>query len=90
MARTYLIVDDSLNATHTTRELLEQQGEDPADITVTHTALDALRRVREQSFDVILLDIDLPDMGGHELAKDLREEAPEIRGRGADRVERGG
>lgn len=51
------------------------------DIVVTgeaETALDALRMVREQTFDVALVDIALPDKNGLELLKQFRAEQPKL------------
>ena len=42
------------------------------------TALDALRMVREQTFDVALVDIALPDKNGLELLKQFRTEQPKL------------
>jgi DNA-binding NtrC family response regulator len=43
------------------------------------TADDALRLVRERPFDVALLDVKMPGMGGIELRRRLEELAPEMK-----------
>lgn len=42
------------------------------------TALDALRMIRAQTFDVALVDIALPDKNGLELLKQIRVEQPKL------------
>jgi DNA-binding response OmpR family regulator len=42
------------------------------DVTTASTGADALECAHEQSFDVILLDVMLPDLGGFDVAEELR------------------
>lgn len=64
-----LVVDDAPGATQTLRWLLETDG---------HTVVEAgtgegcLQALREASFDAVLLDLGLPDMGGHAVARQIR------------------
>jgi CheY-like chemotaxis protein len=43
-----------------------------------HDGADALRELRNRSFDVVLADLKMPNMGGIELLKILRDEQPEL------------
>lgn len=79
MASNLLIVDDVLTVTQASRNLLEQTGTTSDDILTAHTATEAMQLFREHHPGTILLDVGLPDMGGHELAKDLEEVDPEAR-----------
>jgi len=65
-----LVVDDNVDAARTLGMLLETAGHA---VTIEHSAGAALARAGEESFQVILLDIGLPDMSGHALAEALRQ-----------------
>ena len=65
-----LVVDDNVDAAQTLGMLLETAGHK---VTVEHSAQGALARAGEGRFDIILLDIGLPDMSGHELAGALQQ-----------------
>jgi len=65
-----LVVDDNIDAAQTLGMLLETAGHA---VTVEHSAKAALARAGEGRFDIVLLDIGLPDMSGHELAGALRQ-----------------
>lgn len=65
-----LVVDDNVDAARTLGMLLEAGGHQ---VAIEHAAQAALARARQQPFDVILLDIGLPDMSGHVLAGALRQ-----------------
>lgn len=74
---TVLLVDD-----HTVvRDGIRLMLGTARDIAVTgeaDTALGAMRMIREQAFDVALVDIALPDRNGLELLKQLRAEQPKL------------
>src|SRR3990172_175077 len=67
---TVLVVDDEDIICDLVCEGLAEQGY--ACYTASN-ADDALARLKRQSFDVVLLDIRLPDMSGMELLKTIRE-----------------
>lgn len=67
----YLVVDRSLTVTRRVRKLLEREGVDPDRIHEAFTAEDAFRLFKRHRPEATVLAMDLPDMGGHELAKDL-------------------
>ena len=64
-----LVVDDYPNAAESMSNLLTSKGYD-VDFAVTGT--EALRKVSILNPDIILLDLDLPDMSGFSVANDLR------------------
>ena len=64
-----LVVDDNIDAASTLKALLEALGHR---VTTENGSLAALRQVEAALFDVILLDIGLPEMDGYELARRLR------------------
>ena len=63
--KTALIVDDST----VTRSLIRAAIEDidEIDITEAHSGFEALKILPRQSFDIILVDINMPDINGLEL-----------------------
>ncbi|BDT58320.1 hypothetical protein MasN3_18140 [Massilia varians] len=64
-----LVVDDNVDAAETLGLLLAAHGHE---VVVEHEPLRALERARRVAPDVCLLDIGLPGMDGHELARRLR------------------
>lgn len=66
-----LVVDDNVDAAETMALLLEALGYKPS---VAHGGLSAIEAVKAQDPDVVLLDIGLPDLNGHEVARRLRAE----------------
>jgi CheY-like chemotaxis protein len=64
-----LIVDDNADFAAAARELLEGQG--VAVVAVASTSAEAVRRVREEQPDVALIDIDLGQESGLDLARRL-------------------
>ena len=68
-----LVVDDDSTLANSAVSLL---GRENVVIATANSATDALERMREQSFDLIVLDLGLPDMSGLDLlelaSKDLR------------------
>jgi DNA-binding NarL/FixJ family response regulator len=73
-----LIADDHAVVRRGLREILEETR----DVHVAGeagAAPDTLRLVREQRWDVVVLDIHLPGGSGIDLLRDLRRERPELR-----------
>ncbi|WP_449406103.1 response regulator [Massilia phosphatilytica] len=67
--RRVLVVDDNVDAAQTVAMLLEVLGHETA---VEYDPLQALASVRDHAFDAFVLDIGLPGMDGHELARQIR------------------
>jgi len=72
MALRCLIVDDSSHFLTAARALLEREG--IAVVGVASTSAEALRRAEELRPDVALLDVDLGNESGFELARRLASE----------------
>jgi CheY-like chemotaxis protein len=69
IAKTILVVDDDADARRIARTWLEGAGRRVLEAADGH---ECLRVAREQSPDLILLDLVLPDMDGWEAARELR------------------
>jgi signal transduction histidine kinase/ActR/RegA family two-component response regulator len=67
--RRLLVVDDHHDTCTGMRLMLERRG---YDITVAHTADQAVEKARLQDFDLIISDIGLPDRSGYELMRELQ------------------
>ncbi len=70
MMEKILIVDDSMVQAAQLKSILE----DDYDVTVVHTAEDALKLAGSGDFSMILLDVVMPGMDGFTLLKKLQEE----------------
>ena len=65
-----LVVDDHADTCTGMKLMLERRG---YDITVAHSAGQAVEKTREQDFDLLISDIGLPDRTGYELMSELRK-----------------
>jgi len=64
-----LVVDDDINICEVLREALEHMGHF---VTVANHGREGLQRVMERSFDLLLLDLRMPVMGGFQMLQSLR------------------
>ncbi|MBM3561485.1 MAG: response regulator [Alphaproteobacteria bacterium] len=72
MAKTVLIVEDNELNMKLLHDLLEAQGYDTLQ---TRDGLEALKLAREHRPDLILMDIQLPEISGLEVTRRLKEDA---------------
>ena len=71
-----LIVDDELDLVETLMERLELRGIESKGAT---SGPEALTAVAKKRFDVVLLDIKMPGMGGLQVLETIKERWPEQR-----------
>jgi len=69
---TVLVVDDDPGARLVMRAALLKAG---FEVRLAEGGLDALRQFRAAPSDLVMLDVDMPDLGGHEVCSVLRAEA---------------
>lgn len=70
-----LIVDDELNI----RSLLAQElSDDYTECVVTHSPFEALNKIRNEGFSILISDIMMPGMSGMELLRLVRKHDPEM------------
>jgi CheY-like chemotaxis protein len=67
--RRVLVVDDNVDAATSLSMMLKEKGHD---VQAVHDATEALRVIERFSPEVALLDIELPEMSGYEVAKRIR------------------
>ena len=65
-----LIAEDNIVNQRVAVGLLEKRGHD---ITVAHNGLEALAELERGAFDVVLMDVQMPEMGGLEATAAIRE-----------------
>jgi DNA-binding NarL/FixJ family response regulator len=77
MSLRILLTDDHAVVRQGVRQLLLDRGV-AREVTEAQTGAEALDAVAGQSYDVVLLDISLPDMNGVEVLKRLKRKAPRV------------
>jgi len=70
-----LVVDDDPTALILMRAALQKAG---FDVSTAVDGEDALRQFRESRFDMVMLDVEMPGMNGHEVCAALRAQAGEL------------
>jgi chemosensory pili system protein ChpA (sensor histidine kinase/response regulator) len=67
--RRVLLVDDSVSVRRFVGQMLEKAG---LHVTTAGDGADALERIAEATYDVVVTDLEMPRMNGYELIDDLR------------------
>ena len=70
-----LVIDDELGIREGCRRVLEPEG---YTVETATTGQEGLRRLKEQAFDLVLLDVVMPDVRGVELLGPIHEQDPDI------------
>ncbi len=70
MGSTILVVEDDDTIRETVAEVLEKQGHE---VSQAATGTEALAQARSRDFDLVLLDLRLPDMDGLDVMRVMRE-----------------
>ncbi len=65
-----LVVDDNVNLLETYQLILQNAG---FNVDTSNNALNALYKTRKNHYDLIIIDMNLPDMLGDDLVKRIRE-----------------
>ena len=72
MAKRILVVDDDENILSLERTILEQKG---FHVTTAAGGENALTLLREQAFDLVLLDVMMPDKDGFEVCRQIKQDS---------------
>ena len=75
MSARILVVDDEEIVIRSCLRILEGNG---YEIDVAHDGHDALRKVESNTYDVMILDIMMPNLGGMEVLRRVKETHPDI------------
>ena len=70
-----LIVEDEISVAGVIKENIEAFG---YSVEIANTGRDALKKVKRKRFELMLLDIYLPDCMGHELIPKFKEARPDM------------
>jgi two-component system response regulator HydG len=70
-----LVVDDSFDDRETLKSILEERG---YSVVTAATGGEALARVKEKRFDIIFLDVKLPDIDGVDFFEQVKAMDPEV------------
>ena len=71
-----LIVDDDLSTCETMMDMLEEEGHRTARAS---SGEEAIKKVQEKSFDIVLIDVKMPVMNGLEVYLALRKTRPDLK-----------
>lgn len=73
-----LIVDDEQELRHSVSTVLESQLSDEFSLKITEAenGLDAVSRVKESSYDIVIMDVRMPEMDGLEALKQIKNVDP--------------
>lgn len=71
MDHSILIVDDDKNLANSFKLILESVG---YKVDTAYSGLQALYKINNAEYDLVLLDLNLPDMMGNEIAEEIKED----------------
>jgi two-component system, chemotaxis family, chemotaxis protein CheY len=80
MGKSLMIVDDSMTMRRIIMRTIRMSGVEFEKTEEAGNGAEALAKLKAGSFDVVLCDINMPEMTGIEMVKKLRTEVPERAG----------
>ena len=66
-----LLLEDDINLSETIKEYLEDEGHE---VDSAYTSDEAIEKIYEKNYDILLLDVMVPGINGFELLKKVKEE----------------
>ena len=75
MSEKVLLVDDEKDFVEALGERMRVRG---MDVSTSVSPKEALKKIEEESYDVVVLDLLMPEMDGIEVLKTIKEKKPEI------------
>jgi DNA-binding response OmpR family regulator len=73
-----LAIEDSIDDAHLVRVMLSRVHDPVFTVVNAERLSEGLQCLREQTFDVVLLDLGLPDSVGMDAVRDVRKVSPEV------------
>ena len=70
MPKSILIIEDEQLITKSLSRLLKKEG---YNVVITNSGREALKKIKEQDFDLVVSDIRMPDLDGIETIKEIRK-----------------
>ncbi len=71
MGKKILIVEDNIVILTMQKQIFEMEG---YDIVTAQEGMDALKKIHQESPDIVLLDVNIPGMNGFELCRQIKED----------------
>lgn len=70
MGKKILVIDDEKLVVESLKKLLKREG---YEVNIAKNGAEAMARIKESDFDLIVSDIRMPDINGIEIVKKIRE-----------------
>ena len=70
-----LNVDDNESGRYVKSRVLKQAG---YEVSEARTGVEALEKMRQERPDLVLLDVKLPDINGHEVCRLIKKQSPHV------------
>lgn len=70
-----LIIDDEVDVAEIIAEILEKES---FDITIAHSGVEAIKCLQRARYDLVLSDLNMPEMGGREFYDTLKRDFPDM------------
>lgn len=70
MAKKILVIDDEELVIESLKRLLKREG---YNVTISKNGKEAMEKIKEEDFDLIISDIRIPEIDGVEIVKNIRE-----------------
>jgi two-component system, probable response regulator PhcQ len=78
MMRRFLLLDDEINIVHALQRMLRQHiQEKPLVVEIFTDAQQALQRINEVGFDIVIADYQMPSMNGNAFLKAVKQVQPD-------------
>ena len=74
MSKKILIVDDELNMRTLLKEALEDFEDKGVELLVAENGSDAIKSIREEKPELVILDVMMPGMGGFDVCNTIKNE----------------
>ena len=73
--RQLLVVEDDANIRRGVVDILESEG---YEVTEAHNGAEGLKLFKQNKFDLVLLDLMMPEMSGYDVCKEIRKRDPQV------------
>lgn len=70
MVKKILVIDDEKLVAESLKKLLRREG---YDVDTAKNGIEAMKRIKEDDFNLVVSDIRMPDINGIEIVKQIRE-----------------
>jgi len=75
MSVNVLVIDDELTVCRSCQKILNEDG---YDVSIALNGREGLERARQEDFDLVIVDLMMPDMNGMEVVEAVKKERPDM------------